>query len=331
MKSKGSEIAKFLHDLDLNVRVADIRPKPPMESNTIDYICGDLRNAGFCDWIVKNVHTVIHMAANNEGMGTIHKNNDFAVYQDNNIMTMNILKASVKAGVKCFVFASSACAYPSNLQTNRAKINGLTEKDAWSTLPPSPQGLYGLEKLIGEMFILQYRDTVDIKIARFYDVYGPGGTWVGGRETVPAAFARKAFVNKMAQDPNNGIQKGFELRGDGTQRRSFLYISDAVDAIYRLLNTDGSVIINVGSEEHVSMNDLAEIACTAAELRQEDMGFYYNPSRPLGVECITSDNTLAKMILNNWEPIVSLRKGMALTVEWVKSQVTYFQKFPILS
>ena len=135
----------------------------------------------------------------------------------------------------------------------------------------------------------------------------------------------------MAQCVNNSVQDDFEIWGDGTQRRSFLYISDAVDAIFRLLNTDGSATVNVGSEKHVSMNDLAEIACNAAELRQEDVRFQYNDSRPIGVECRTSDNTLAKRILNNWEPTVSLKRGMTLTVEWVKSQVMCRRTLPILS
>ena len=305
--------------------VADIRAKSDsfLNSNPVDYICGDLRNADFCDRIVKNVHTVIHMAANTDGMGsTIHRNNDLVAYQDNSIMTINILKASAKAGVKCFLFASSACVYPDRLPSNPAKIIGLEESDAWSTFPPSPQGLFSLEKLAGEMIILQYRDTMDIKIARFHNVYGPGSTWTGGREKAPAVFARKAVVSKMAQCINNGMQDDLEIWGDGTQRRSFLYISDAVDAIFRLLNTDGSATINVRSEDYVSMNELAEIACIAAELRKEDVRFHYNDSRHIRVP---SDNT------NDWEPTVSLKKGMTWTVEWVKSQVTCLQILLILS
>ena len=307
--------------------VVDIRAKSDsfLNSNTIDYICGDLRDSDFCDRIVKNVHTVIHMAANTDGMGTIHRNNDFVAYQDNSIMTINILKASVKAGVKCFLFASSACVYPDRLLSNPAKIIGLKETDTWSTFSPPPQGLFGLEKFVGEMIILQYRDTMDIKIARFHDVYGPGGTWTGGREKAPVAFARKAVVSKMAQCVNNGIQDDFEIWSDGMQRRSFLYISDAVDAIFRLLNTDGSATINVRSEDYVSKNELAEIACTAAELHQGEVRFHYNDSRPIGVECRTTDNT------NDWKPTVSLKRGMTSTVEWVKSQVTCLQIFPILS
>ena len=265
------------------------------------------------------------------GMGTIHRNNDFVVYQDNSIMSTNILKASVKAGVKCFLFASSACVYPDCLQSNPANVIKLKESDAWSTFPPSPQGLYGLEKLVDELVILKYGDTMDMKIARFHNVYGPGGTWTGGREKAPAAFARKAVVSKMAQRINNGMQEDFEIWGDGTQRRSFLYISDAVDAIFRLLNTDGSATINVGSEDHVSINELAEIACTAAELGTEDVRFHYNDSRPVGVKSRTSDNTLAKRILSDWEPAVPLKIGMACTVEWVKSQVMCLQILPILS
>lgn len=307
--------------------VVDIRAKSDsfLNSNTIDYICGDLRNADFCDRIVKNVHTVIHMAANTDGMGTIHRNNNFVAYQDNSIMTINILKASVKAGVKCFLFASSACVYPDRFLSNPAKVIGLNESDAWSTFPPSPQNLYDLEKFVGEMIILQYRDTMDIKIARFHDVYGPGGTWAGGREKAPAAFARKAVVNKMAQCANNGMQDDFEIWSDGTQKRSFLYISDAVDAIFRLLKTDGSATINVRSEDHVSMNELAEIACKAAESRQEEVRFHYNDSRAIRVECRTTD------ITNDWKPTVSLKRGMTSTVEWVKSQVTCLQILLIFS
>ena len=310
-----------MHALGTSVLVVDIRAKSDslLNSNPVDYICGDLRNADFCDRTVKNVHTVIHMAANTDGMGTIHRNNDFVAYQDNSIMTINILKASVKAGVKCFLFASSACVYPDRLLSNPAKIIGLKESDAWSNFPPSPQSLFSLEKLVGEMIILQYRDTMDIKIARFYNVYGPGSTWTGGREKAPAAFARKAVVSKMSQCISNGMQDDFEIWSDGTQRRSFLYISDAVDAIFRLLNTYGSATINVSSEDYVSMNELAEIACNAAE---EDVRFQYNDSRLIGV---TSDNT------NDWEPTVSLKRGMTWTVEWVKSQVTCFQILLILS
>jgi nucleoside-diphosphate-sugar epimerase len=310
--------------------VVDIREKSDsiLNSNTIDYICGDLRNAEFCDRIVKNVHTVIHMAATNtDGVGTLHKNNDFVAYQDNIIMTINILKASVKAGVRCFVFASSAGVYPDRLLTNPAKIVGIKKSDAWSTFSPSTQDLNGLEKLVGEMIILQYRDTMDIRIARFHDVYGPGGTWTGGREKAPAAFARKAVISKMAQCVNNSMQDDFEIWSDrdGTQRQSFLYISDAVDAIFRLLNTDGSATIDLRSENSVSMNELAEIACAAAELRQEDVRFHYNDSRPIRVECTTtSDN------MNDWEPTVSLKRGMSWTVEWVKSQVMCLHIPPIL-
>ena len=265
---------------------------------------------------MENVHTVIHMAANMGGMGAIHKKNDFIIHRQNHAMTVNVLETALKSGVKCFLYASSACVYPQCLQSDPDAAIRLREADVWKNPPPSPQGLYGLEKLEGEMLLQQFLGELDVKIARFHNVYGPGGTWHGGREKAPAAFARKAVAHKLTPDGPH-----FEIWGDGLQRRSFLYVDDAVDAVLHLLGVDGPMTVNIGSEEDVTMQELARIALVSAGIAPDEVMFDYDLSKPLGVAARTSNNEFATRELGGWSPIISLTEGMKRTTRWVQEQI----------
>ncbi|KAF8530789.1 glycosyltransferase family 2 protein [Gautieria morchelliformis] len=315
----GSHIAKRLHSQGAYVRIADRVPAPEQleASGFSQYFCGDLRDLGFCTMVMQNVHTVIHMAANMGGMGAIHEKNDFIIYRENKAITVNVLETALKHGVCRFLYASSACVYPTDLQSSSDKAVRLREAHVWSSRPPSPQGLYGLEKLEGEMLLLQFLAKLDIKIARFHNVYGPGGTWQGGREKAPAAFARKAVATKLMQEKN----PHFEIWGDGSQRRSFLYVSDAVEAVIRLLDVEGYKTLNIGSENDVPMQELACLALDSTDMIREHVTFNYVPSRPVGVISRTSNNELVTAELAGWVPVVSLAEGMRRTTEWVEGQV----------
>lgn len=315
---KGSHLAKRLHLLGAHIRIADIVAAP--EEETIgrwEYFSGNICDVAFCAMVMKNVHTVIHLAANMGGMGTIHSKNDYIIYRENQVMTVNVLEMALKAGVQRLLYASSACVYPESLQSDADNVIRLREEDVWKNPPPSPQGLYGLDKLVGEMLLHQFRDKLDIKIARFHNVYGVGGTWHGGREKAPAAMIRKAIAIKLSP----GEQPDFEIWGDGTQRRSFIYIDDAVDAVIRFLEVSNIPTLNIGSEEDVTMGELADIALTSAGIEPHKVMVNCDLSKPLGVTARTSNNDLARQALNGWDPLISLKDGMKMTTAWIEQQV----------
>ncbi|KAF8897998.1 NAD-dependent epimerase/dehydratase [Gymnopilus junonius] len=263
---------------------------------------GDLRHPALCELVVRGVHTVLHFAANMGGMGTIHDENDFILYEDNHLMTANLLRACLAAGVKCFFFASSACIYPETLQTDVTGDGSLKESDAWAHPPPKPQGLYGLEKFNSELLLHQFSSKMDIRIGRFHNVFGPGGAWNDGREKAPAAMLRKAWAMKILGNSS----ASFEIWGGGQQRRSFLYVSDAVDGVLKVLewervSSDNNIFstFNIGSDTAVSIQELAHIA----------------------LRCAIIDPESVRLVLG-WSPQVSLTEGMASTSEWIKQQVT---------
>ena len=265
---------------------------------------------------VQGAHTVLHFAANMGGMGTIHDGNEFILYQQNHPMTVNLLQACISAGVKRFLYASSACVYPETLQNDRTVDVSLRESDVWAYPPPLPQGLYGLEKLVDEIFLAQMGSKMDIRIARFHNVFGPGGAWNGGREKAPAAMLRKAIA--MGLHPTSGT--AFEIWGDGQQRRSFLYIDDAVEAVIKLLESSHRGPLNIGSTTAVSIQSLAEIALSHVGVDPSTIQFSYQPTKPVGVASRNSNNELTLETLG-WAPTTSLEEGMRKTGLWIKEQI----------
>ncbi|KAL0063364.1 hypothetical protein AAF712_009759 [Marasmius tenuissimus] len=313
---KGSATAKSLHTKGHRVRIADIRALPANDICT-EYVQGTLSDPTFCDAIMKDVHTVLHFAANMGGMGTIHEANDFTLYNENHTMTTNLLETAIRAGVTRLLYASSACVYPAHLQSSSGDGDvQLRETDAWTGSCPSPQGLYGLEKLHGEILVRQYTNKLSVRIARLHNVFGPGGSWRDGREKAPAALARKAVVLKRM----GRAGPTFEIWGDGSQRRSFLYIDDCVEGLLRLLNSNHSEPINIGSDHSIDIKSLAVMALRSAGVDPSAVTFTYDTDKPVGVRSRNSHNELAQSVLG-WTPQISLDEGMRRTVAWIDSEL----------
>lgn len=229
-------------------------------------------------------------------------------------MTLNLLEACAAEKVRCFFYASSACVYPGSLQGDINADVALKESDVFAHLPPDPQGLYGLEKLVTEFVLHHVPVRMDLHIARFHNIYGPGGSWFGGREKAPAAFLRKAIAAFHLGSSS------VEMWGDGTQRRSFCYIDDAVEGIIRLLKSGYHHPINIGSSHSCTMRDLAHIALRCAGLDSSKVSIDCKLDRPTGVSSRNSNNDLVTHVLG-WAPQTSLEDGMRLTHGWLRNEV----------
>ncbi|PFH53625.1 glycosyltransferase family 2 protein [Amanita thiersii Skay4041] len=310
---------------DFRVRIVDVEPNPPLFMQgpiSDEFVPGNLCDSMKCQQVVQGVTSVFHFAAKMGGMGTIHEANDFIIYSENHMMTINLLTASMKAGVRCFYYASSACVYPNSLQCDSGKNTSLREQDVWAgCTAPHPQGLYGLEKLNTEMILMQQKQKLDVRIARFHNIYGPGGAWNNGREKAPAAFLRKAYC--LSRNKNETAK--FEIWGDGSQRRSFLWIGDAVEAILHLFHSQIDEPINIGSAECITIQNLAEMALEVAGVDKDVVQFVYEKDKPIGVASRSSNNELVTSSLQ-WEPKVSIFDGMKKTGEWVKNQLQHTLK-----
>merc|ERR1719276_442543 len=224
---------------------------------------------------------------------------------NNTMISLNMIEAARKNGtIKRFFYSSSACAYPEFKQTE-ADVVALKEDDAW---PAQPQDVYGLEKLYAEEILMSYDRDFDIKcrIARFHNIYGPHGTWTGGREKAPAAFCRKALTSGDS----------FEVWGNGEQTRSFMLVDDCIEGILRLMDSDFKKPINLGSDEMVSMNEMAKICL---DLVGKELPLKHVPG-PEGVRGRNSDNTLIKKALG-WAPSITLKDGLKINTEWIKARI----------
>jgi nucleoside-diphosphate-sugar epimerase len=221
-----------------------------------------------------------------------------------------MIEAAYRAGAQRYFFSSSACAYNTLLQQD-PKVRALKESDAY---PAMAERGYGWEKLVSEMFCQEYwhERGLETHIARFHNVYGPFGTWDGGREKAPAALCRKVIECKDRGD------KTLEIWGDGNQTRSFMYIDDCTQGIDRIMHCEDLIAtpINLGSNELVSINDLVRLVEKIAGIRLKRR---YNADAPIGVAGRNSDNTMIRRILD-WEPTTPLRDGMATTYQWILSQ-----------
>jgi GDP-D-mannose 3',5'-epimerase len=236
------------------------------------------------------------------GMGFIQSNHS-VIFYNNTMISFNVCEAARTCGAKKMFYASSACVYNESKQEAEANP-GLVEADAW---PAKPQDAYGLEKLCSEELYKHYgKDfNIQVRIARFHNVYGPHGTWRGGREKAPAAFLRKAIVSKDE----------FEMWGDGKQTRSFMYIEDCLTGILKLMESDYTEPINLGSDEMVSMNDMAAMCM---KICGKNLPIKHIPG-PEGVRGRNSDNTLIKKVLG-WAPGIKLEDGLKLTHTWIEKQ-----------
>jgi len=303
----GSHLAKRLKDEGHWVRIADWKNNHYFGSNDVichEFLDLDLRELNNCLTATEGIDWVFNLAADMGGMGFIQSNHSLILF-NNIFISFNMVEASRRNGVKRYFYSSSACIYPEHKQLDTDNP-GLKETDAW---PAHPQDAYGLEKLVSEELCLYYgKDFKDMefRIARFHNIYGPHGTWKGGREKAPAAFCRKAIVS----------EDHFEMWGDGLQTRSFCYIDDCIDGILKLFHSDVKIPLNIGSEEMVSMNDMAKIVL---EFSGKNIPIEHIPG-PEGVRGRNSNNDLCRELLG-WEPQVNLREGLKRTYDWIKGEI----------
>ncbi|KAH0788060.1 GDP-mannose 3,5-epimerase 2 [Histomonas meleagridis] len=301
----GSHMAMFLRKKGHWVRCVDWHHNEFMKPEEFcdEFLHLDLRTFENCRKATEGCDWVFNFAADMGGMGFIQSNNSVILY--NNLMiSSNMLEASRVNGVKRFFYSSSACVYPEYKQLE-VDVPALKESDAW---PAQPQDAYGLEKICTEELCKHYYKDfgIETRVARFHNIYGPWGTWRGGREKAPAAFTRKAILS----------DKEFEIWGDGLQTRSFTYIDDCIEGVYKLFMSDWREPINIGSDEMISMNDFAKLAM---KIEGKDLPLKHLKG-PEGVRGRNSDNTLIKKVLG-WAPPTTLAEGMKKTHDWIKQQI----------
>jgi nucleoside-diphosphate-sugar epimerase len=268
----------------------------------------DLQKMESCQKAVEGASEVYNLAADMGGMGFIENNKALCMLSV--LINTHLLMSSKESGVERFFFASSACVYNHDKQTDPS-VTGLKEADAY---PAMPEDGYGWEKLFSERMCRHFNEDFGIisRVARYHNVYGPHGTFDGGREKAPAAICRKVIQAKMSGE--NEI----EIWGDGNQTRSFMYIDDCVKGTQAIMNSEDVVFpINLGSEEKVSINELVDVVEKIAGVTLKRN---YNLSAPKGVNGRNSENTLIRDTLG-WDPSISLLAGMEKTYSWIYDQM----------
>ncbi len=306
----GHHLVKRLKSLGYWVRGIDIK-KPQFENTEADeFILGDLRNTQVCKDALNSggvVDEVFQLAADMGGAGYIFSgDHDANVMHNSAMINLNIIDESTKAGVKKVFYSSSACIYPEYNQMDPDNPN-CEEKSAY---PAAPDSEYGWEKLFSERLYLSYNRNhgIDVRIARFHNIYGPLGTWDGGREKAPAAICRK-----VAQ-ANDGDT--IEIWGDGKQTRSFLYIDACIDGILKLMESSETGPFNIGSDEMVTINELVDVASKISGKNIKK----HHIEGPLGVRGRNSDNTLIQEKIG-WSPNYPLKEGIRHTYHWIAQQI----------
>lgn len=303
----GSHLIKSLRTQGYWVRGVDIKYPEFSDADADEFLLLDLRQWENCLEATEGIEEVFALAADMGGMGFISKYHA-EILHNNILINTHTIEAARLNRAKRYFFASSACVYPEFLQTE-TKLIPLKETDAY---PAQPQDAYGWEKLISERLCIHYREEYDIqtRIARFHNIFGPQGTWNGGREKAPAALSRKIAVAKLTGNPT------IEVWGDGKQTRSFCFIDDCVVGIERIMHSDYSEPLNLGQDRMISINELIDILSSIAGVQVEKK---YIPG-PQGVRGRNSDNTLLREILN-WEPTINLELGLTQTYKWIENQV----------
>jgi GDP-D-mannose 3',5'-epimerase len=303
----GHHLISYLKKEGYWVRGVDVKPPEYSASEADEFELLDLRRWDNCLQSTRGVEEVYALAADMGGMGFISANHARILY-NNSLINLHTLEAARINGVNRYLYTSSACIYPEYLQKD-AKVTPLKEEDAY---PAQPQDAYGWEKLITERLCLHYREEcgVQTRIVRFHNIFGPLGTWQGGREKAPAAMCRKVATAKLKSNPE------VEIWGDGEQTRSFCYIDDCVVGIHKLIHSDYAEPLNLGQDRMVTINELADIVAGVAKVRIHKK---HIPG-PQGVRGRNSDNTRLKQVLG-WEPQISLEEGLRRTYQWIETQV----------
>jgi nucleoside-diphosphate-sugar epimerase len=310
----GHHLVKFLTARGKRVRGVDIK-EPEYEPTAADeFKLLDLRYWENCLEATEDVDFVYALAANMGGIGFI-ETNKAVIVRDNSLINLHTIEAARMQGVKRYLYTSSACVYPGYRQ-READIAPLKEEDAY---PADAEDGYGWEKLYFERTCRHYREDfgLDTRVVRFHNIFGPLGTYDGGREKSPAAICRKVA---MAADSD-----AIEVWGDGEQTRSYCYIDDCVEGIYRLMESQFADPLNLGQDRMITVNQLVDIV---ANIAGKKIGKQYDTTKPQGVRGRNSDNTLLREVLQ-WEPRVSLEEGLTKTYEWISGQLAKDGRLPL--
>jgi GDP-D-mannose 3', 5'-epimerase len=303
----GSHLVKRLKREGYWVRGVDLKYPNFAATAADEFIIGDLRDSRLTAEVVQSINEVYQLAADMGGAGYIFTGeHDADVMHNSASINLNVLHAGRLAGVRKYFYSSSACIYPAYNQTDPNNPN-CAESSAY---PAEPDSEYGWEKLFSERLYFSFMRNygLEVHVARFHNIFGPEGTWRGGKEKAPAAICRK--VAEAAE----GCE--IDIWGDGKQTRSFLYIDECVEGVRRLMESDFAGPVNIGSEEMVSINQLAQMAMSIAGKQQN----IRNIPGPLGVRGRNSDNRLIEARLG-WKPSRPLREGLEQTYAWVAGQL----------
>tara|TARA_B100000787_G_scaffold169252_1_gene159929 strand:+ start:644 stop:1651 length:1008 start_codon:yes stop_codon:yes gene_type:complete len=306
----GGHLAKkFIKDKNFELVCADIKPKEywfqifdEAENHSLD-----LKDYSNALKVLKNVDYIFNLACNMGGMGFIENNKAECMLSV--LINTNLLRGAVENNCEKYLFSSSACVYNGSKQ-NETFIPGLKEADAY---PADPEDGYGWEKLFSERMCRHFTEDfgLETKVVRFHNIYGPIGTFDGGREKAPAALCRKMINAK------NKNLKTIDVWGDGEQTRSFLYIDDCLNGMLKVFNSDSSEVFNVGSEEQVSINQMIDIIENIAGYKVDKK---YQLDKPKGVRGRSSNNDFIKDKIG-WQPEYSLSNGLEKTYKWISEQI----------
>ncbi len=303
----GHHLTNSLREQGYWVRGVDLKHPEFASTRANEFLTLDLRRWEDCLRATAGVDEVYALAADMGGMGFISCHHA-QILHNNSLINIHTLEAARKNNVRRYLYTSSACIYPESLQTT-TDVVPLKEEHAY---PAEPQDAYGWEKLISERLCKHYYEDYgfETRVVRFHNIFGPLGTWEGGREKAPAAMCRKIAVAKLTG--NHEI----EMWGDGEQTRSFCYIDDCVTGILKLMRSEYREPLNLGQDRMISINELAAMVADVAGIRIS----VKHISGPQGVRGRNSDNTRLKQVLG-WEPEVSLEEGLRRTYEWIEQQV----------
>lgn len=305
----GHLVAALRADGFRNIRSVDVKPFGEwyQRFDDVDNRVLDLQGLRACEEAADGATSIFNLAADMGGMGFIENNRALCMLSV--LINTHLLQAARAAGTQRYFYASSACVYAHGKQT-AADVTALKEEDAY---PAMPEDGYGWEKLFSERMCRHFLEDfgIETRVARYHNVYGPHGTWDGGREKAPAAICRKIAEAKLFGGTD------IEIWGDGEQTRSFMYIDDCLEGSTRLLASDVTEPINIGSDELVSINQLVDIVEGIAGITLERR---YNLDAPQGVRGRNSDNTLIKQRLD-WAPSIRLEDGLAETYAWIHDEV----------
>ncbi len=302
----GHHLVTYLKRLGYWVRGVDVKHPEFTEVDADEFELLDLRRWDACLQALRGVDEVYALAADMGGMGFISANHA-TILRNNALINLHTIEAARVHGVSRYLYSSSACIYPEHLQTD-ADVTALREEDAY---PANPQDAYGWEKIVTEKLCEYYTGEFGMptRTVRFHNIYGPYGTWRGGREKAPAALCRKVAEVRDGE--------AIDVWGDGEQTRSFCFVDDCVEGIHRLMRSEHAEPLNLGTDEMVTINELARLIIGVSGKR--DVGLRHVPG-PQGVRGRNSDNSRLRAVLG-WEPDTPLERGLAPTYRWIEKQV----------